>query len=143
MSRIISYKGSIVSTGTERLRLKTNTGKTGYKITKFEIMPQNSSNNFESTVKIYSVKQDAGDAIVNFNDSTLLAAAFTGLISGGYAGSQAIIHDNVIFNQDIFVTAEDTSGAQPTNYYIELEAISLNDVEATMVTLQNLRTITS
>jgi hypothetical protein len=143
MSRIISYKGSIVSTGTERLRLKTNNGKTGYKITKFEIMPENSSNNFESTVKIYSVKQDAGDSTVDFSDSTLLAAAFSGLISGGYAGSQEIIHDNVIFNQDIFVTAEDVSGSQSTNYYIELEAISLNDVQATMTTLKNLRTISS
>jgi len=133
----------IVSTGVERLRLKTNNGKVGYKITKFEIMPNNSNNNFETTVKIYSTKQNQGDVFVDFSDSTLLAAAFSGLISGGYAGSQAIIHDNVIFNQDIYVTAEDASGSQPTNYYIELEAMSLNDVEATMVTLQNLRTISS
>jgi len=143
MSKIISYKGMIASTGTERLRLKTNNGKVGYKITKFEIMPNNSNNNFETTVKIYSTKQNQGDVFVDFSDSTLLAAAFSGLISGGYAGSQTIIHDNVIFNQDIYVTAEDASGSQATNYYIELEAISLNDVEATMVTLQNLRTISS
>ena len=143
MSKTISYKGMIVSTGVERLRLKTNNGKVGYKITKFEIMPNNSNNNFETTVKIYSTKQNQGDVFVDFSDSTLLAAAFSGLISGGYAGSQAIIHDNVIFNQDIYVTAEDASGSQPTNNYIELEAMSLNDVEATMVTLQNLRTISS
>jgi hypothetical protein len=139
----LSYKGSIVSTGTERLRLSTNNGKTGYKITKFEIMPANSSNNFESTVKIYSNKQDQGDSIVDFSDSTLLASAFTGLISGGYAGSQSIIFDNAFFNQDIFVTAEDVSGAQPTNYYIELEAAEISDLQATQLTLQNIRTIKS
>jgi len=139
--KTISYKGILADLEIKNISLRTNTGKIGYKINKFQIMPNNSSNNYEITTKIYSVKQTTVDSIVDFSDDTLLAAAFTGLISGGYAGAKTIIQDNTIFNQDIYITAEDLSASQDTNYYLELEQIQLSDLEATMATLKDIRSI--
>jgi len=139
--KTISYKGKIADGSLTKITLRTIKGKIGYKINKFQIMPNNSSNNYEITTKIYSVKQTTVDSIVDFSDDTLLAAAFTGLISGGYAGAKTIIQDNTIFNQDIYITAEDLSASQDTNYYLELEQIQLSDLEATMATLKDIRSI--
>ena len=139
--KTISYKGKIADGSLTKITLRTIKGKIGYKINKFQIMPNNSSNNYEITTKIYSVKQTTVDSIVDFSDDTLLAAAFTGLISGGYAGAKTIIQDNTIFNQDIYINAEDLSASQDTNYYLELEQIQLSDLEATMATLKDIRSI--
>ena len=51
---------------------------------------------------------------------------------------------DVTFNQDIYVNITDISGSTvPANYYIELETIPLSDIQATQLTLKNIRTITS
>jgi len=52
--------------------------------------------------------------------------------------------DNEKFNQDIFIYIVDAEGGtEPANYYIELETMSLSDLESTMMTLQSLRTLAS
>ncbi len=138
---IKSFRGSIADGGQDTISLHTNNGSTGYKIVKFQIMPENSSSNYEITTKIYTVEQTAVDETVNFSDQTLLAAAFTGLIGGGYAGGKTIIHDNMYFNQDIYITAKDSSASQPTNYYIELEQVKLDLNENTVATLKDIRNL--
>jgi hypothetical protein len=139
MSKIKTFRGLIPDGGQEKITLHTITGRIGYRIVKFQIMPENSSNNFECSVKIFKVEQASVDSTVNFANETLLGAAFTGLISGGYAGSQTIIHDNTIFNQDIFITAQDLSASQSTNYYLELEQIKLDSNETAVATLKNIK----
>ena len=143
---IKSFRGSIADGSQDTIVLHTNNGSTGYRISKFQIMPADSSNNYECTVKIFTIEQTGTGAVnstVDFADNTLLAAAFTGLISGGYAGANTIIHDNMVFNQDIYITAQDLSAAQNTNYYIELEQVKLDLNENTVATLKDIRNIES
>ena len=40
MSKTISYKGQLPVGEQDRIRLKTNNGKVGYKISKFQLMPR-------------------------------------------------------------------------------------------------------
>ena len=47
--------------------------------------------------------------------------------------------DNVIFNQDIFVTIKAQAGTDPCNYYIELEQMKLAQDEAAVATLTDMR----
>jgi hypothetical protein len=62
--------------------------------------------------------------------------------SGGM--NQIIIFDNEKFNQDIFVNITDAAGeTTPANYYIEVEAMPLSDLQSTQLTLKSLRTLTS
>ena len=89
----------------EKIRLKTNTGKTGYKITQFQIIgTAPGTGNVEYVGKITNVKDPNVGATVNFTNSDLLAVSY--LKEGASEDkpfSQGIIFDNQVVNQDIFV----------------------------------------
>jgi len=141
---IKSYRGLIADAAQEHIRLKTNTGKIGYSIVKFQIFPYNpGTEQSESTVQIFKHKQPSvsgATAIVNFSDQDLLAAAF---YSKSAAVSEAVsivtVFDQEIFNQDIYITHTEVGSTHPVNYYLELEQIKLSDNESTMATLQSIR----
>ena len=146
MSKTLSYRGQLAIGEQDRIRLKTNTGKTGYKITKFQIINKTpgTTNNVSLVSKIYSKDQTGSiTSTIDFTESDLIASAyFTQYQSSNTGHNKTIIFDNEVFNQDIFIYVTDPSGAtDPCNYYIELETMKLNDIEATQLTLQSLRTI--
>jgi len=147
MSKTISYKGILAVGEQDRISLKTLNGKTGYKITKLSTISRSPGDgDIEHIVQVFSTDQTGAiTAIVNFTNSDLLAVAYNKEQQNSTSpASQVIIFDNTKFNQNIFVTLTDSAGGTvPGNYYIELEAMSLNDVEATYMTLQNIRQITS
>ena len=143
---IRSFRGLIADEGIDIVSLHTNTGSTGYRIVKFEIMAnQPGAQTYENIVKIYKIPQTTADGVIDFSDNTLLAAAYFESNSG--AGSlpfyQFAIFDNEIFNQDIYITAADVNGSQPINYYIELESMPLALDENTVATLKDIRNIES
>lgn len=131
----------------DRIRLKTNNGKVGYKITKFQIIgnaPGN--NNSEYVGKITKVTDTNIGPTVDLTDSDILAVVYNSDSSGwgGTLPDSAVILDNEVVNQDIFVNISDASGAtNPCNYFIELEAMALTDLETTKLTLQSIRQILS
>ena len=146
MSKKIVYRGTL-SVGTEeRIKLSTLNGKTGYKITKFQIISTAPGTvDQEIVCKVMDKKDSNIGAVVEFTNSNLLAVSY---ISEGasvaYPLDSTIIIDNKKFNQDIFVSVSSAnSSTQPVNYYIELESMSLSDLEASYLTLQNIRQITS
>jgi len=142
MSTIKSFRGLLANDGLETIPLSTNDGSTGYRIKKLEIMPKQSQIDYEITFKVYKISQTAADNVVDMSDNTLLAAAFSGLAAGEYAGAKTVIFDNEVFNQDIYLTATDNGGSgQSVNYYIELEQISLALDENTVATLKDIRNI--
>ena len=146
MSKTISYRGTVPIGVEEKIRLKTNTGKTGYKITQFQIIgTAPGTGNVEYVGKITNVKDPNVGATVNFTNSDLLAVSY--LKEGASEDkpfSQGIIFDNQVVNQDIFVAISDAAGGTtPCNYYIELETMNLSDLQTTQVTLKNMRQVTS
>ena len=130
----------------DRIKLSTLNGKTGYKITKFQLMSSTpgTTGSVEFVGQIFKKDQTGNiSAAVNFTNDELLAAAFYQDRANASSNTETIIFDNTKFNQDIFINITDAEGGTvPCNYYIELESMSLNDVEATMLTLKNIRTIT-
>ena len=141
---IKSFKGKLVDGGIDTISLHTNTGSIGYRITKFQIIhAEPGEQHAEHTVKIYTIPQASADNAIDFSDNTLLGAAYlTNSATTGYPADQMIIFDNMTFNQDIYVTHEDTVGSQPCNYYIELEVVKLALDENTVATLKDIRNIT-
>ena len=139
-----SFRGVIADGGQEQIRLSTNNGLTGYKINKFEIMPArpgSSGADFESVVKVYSAEQATVDGNVNFTDPLLLAAAAMGGSASLtiYNSTLVSIFDNMVFNQDIFLTHTEKNGSEDINYYLELEQVTLSKDEATVATLKDMR----
>ena len=147
MSKTISYRGTLPPGEQDIIKLQTNTGKTGYKITKFQIISTTpGAANSELIGQIFKKDQTGSvTATVDFSNNNLLAVSYNmdnQAVSVPY--SETVIFDNQTFNQDIFINITDASGATvPGNYYIELERMTLTDLEATFLTLQNIRTITS
>ena len=143
---IKSFRGKIADEGIETVPLSTNNGSIGYIIKKFEIMPDRpGGDSFELTCKIYSIPQTTATSNIDFSDNTLLGVAY---ISGAansvnYPFSGGVIFDNVTFNQDIYLTAVDINGTEPTNYHIELEQVKLDLNENTVATLKDIRNIKS
>lgn len=148
MSKIISFKGQIPIGEEERIKLSTLKGKTGYKIVKFQTISRRpGAINSTTVTTVYDKKGGipAGKDQIDFTDSNLLAIS-SKVDGAGQSDSQTevVIFDNSVVNQDIFLTAGNPDGGtQPVNYYIELEAFTLSDIESTKLTLQSIRSISS
>jgi len=143
---IKTYRGQLTDTSPgnqNRIRLSTIKGKVGYRIFKLQIMhDEPGQQHAEHTVKIYKTEQTTINNNVNFTDSDLLAAAYLAdNPDQAYPVSTIIVFDREVFNQDIYITAEDTvpSAATPINYYLELEVIPLDDAGAEYTTLKDIR----
>tara|TARA_Y100000004_G_scaffold34469_1_gene36838 strand:+ start:1255 stop:1701 length:447 start_codon:yes stop_codon:yes gene_type:complete len=145
---IKSFRGLIADGAIDTINLHTNNGSTGYKIVKFEIMQKSPGAEVgEHIVKIFTIPQTTATSTIDFSDNTLLAAAFLKThTSQIYADTNAVIFDNIIFNQDIDITHVDvaTGGTdEPINYHIELEQVNLSLDENTVATLKDIRNIES
>ena len=147
MSKRISYKGTIAIGEQESISLKTNTGKTGYRIVKFNVIGVTPMKTDQSIIgQVFKTDQTGSITDnVNFTDSDLLAVAtYEDTNSKELPNSNHIIFDNEKFNQDIFVNITDAGGATiECNYVIELETMDLSKLETTMLTLKSLRTVAS
>ena len=107
----------------------------GYRIVKFQCMGPDSSENIESAIKIYKVKQTSIDDAINFTDSSLLACSIISqsATSQTHAVDRAVIFDREIVNQDIYITTSGGDYSASINYYIELEEVTMGDAEAANV----------
>lgn len=141
MSKIISFRGQIAHDAIERINLHTLTGEMGYKIRKLELLGVDlTGRDQESVLKVYSIKQTTATGVVNFSDTTLLAAGFYEQVaSTSYFGDQIVIFSGTTFNQDIYITHAEAKDAHPVNYHLELEQVKLDLNESTVVTLKNMR----
>jgi hypothetical protein len=144
---IKSFRGLLTDGEQDTIRLGTNTGLTGYKIKKLQVMPHKpyaGSDVSEHVVMVWKYKQDAVDGIVEFSDPTLLAAGIVNNVTGGLDSRYSVIPDDVIFdnetfNQDIFITHSAVVGTEPCNWYLELEQVKLSQNEAAVATLKDMR----
>jgi len=140
-NRILSYKGLIQDGEQETILLSTKKGEVGYRIHKFQCM-QDGFGNSEMVIKIFKESQSSINNVIDFSDNRLLAAC---MISGSSSGEvnqsmpPTVIFDQEIFNQDIFITAAVSNSADPTNYYLELEVIKLDESQAMVATLKDIR----
>ena len=147
MSKIRSFRGLIADNEQQTIVLHTNDGSTGYRIKKFEVMDNlPGQQDVNHVIQIFKIPQTTNTGIVDFSNQVLLAAAMERESVGAedMAVSKSVIFDNEIFNQDIYVTHQDTgSGAKACNYYIELEQMKLDLNENTVATLKDIRNETA
>jgi hypothetical protein len=143
---IKTFRGKIASGVQDTIVLHTNNGSTGYRIKNLQVIDSApGANTVEIVVKVFSVEQSSINGTIDFSESTLLAVAYYGDNAGSQNGNEVgpIIFDNVIFNQDIYVTAVELANATASNYYIELEQIKLDLNENTVATLKDIRNVTA
>ena len=143
-----SFRGLLADGGQDRIRLQTKKGKVGYRNVNFELISYKPVNvSHASVAMIWKTQQTSvptDTPIIDFTDSSLLAAGMlTDNASLSYAASKIIVFDQEIFNQDIYITHTDQEGTASLNYYLELEAIALDDKSAEYTTIKDLRGYTN
>tara|TARA_Y100001938_G_C7839743_1_gene305518 strand:+ start:102 stop:563 length:462 start_codon:yes stop_codon:yes gene_type:complete len=134
---------------TAQVSLHTNDGSIGYRIKKLQIIPKDPTDvTNEAVFQIFTIPTASTDEI-DFSDPTLLACAIWSNHSSGslYPEDTAVIFDNMVFNQDVYLTCKTDTGSTPSqsiamNYYFELEQIKLDLNENTVATLKDIRNIT-
>jgi len=145
---IKTFRGKIADGAQDRISLHTNDGAIGYRLVKFQIMttaPTGAAT--EHVCKIYKTTQVVNntltiDALVDFSDNVLLGTAvWSNAVGYGLEGTMGIIFDNEVFNQDIYISQTETTGAAACNYYIELEQVKLDLNESTVATLKDIRNL--
>lgn len=143
-----SYRGLLEHGGQDKIRLTTTDGRIGYRIVKFQTLPENpyAAADKECIFKIYKTDQSTIpgiDGVVNFSDGDLLAVAIYSDSDGSAAPitqtSEVAIFDQEMFNQDIYITYVDKHGTQSANYYFELEQIKLTTIRAEQLIVKSLR----
>jgi len=141
-NRILSYKGQMASSSLETILLSTRKGEVGYRIRKLQtITDQPSAYDVEGLLKIYKDPQTTPDASVDFADNRLLAVSYSTFGNQPYEVTNSVVlFDQEIFNQDIYLTYIDAGGnTRPMNYYLELEVIKLDESQAMVATLKDIR----
>jgi hypothetical protein len=140
-----SFRAKMVNDTIDTISLHTNDGSQGYKIKKFQVVGERPgiAGSAESVFKIYSVPQTAVDGLVDFSDNTLLAVGMWSSSSDSWQSYTTIVFDNMVFNQDIYITFTDEQGNIAGNYYLELELVKLDLNENTVATLKDIRNIKS
>ena len=144
--KIKSFRAKIAMGGQDTISLHTNTGSTGYRIKKFQVISSTpgTGGSVEFVCKAYTIPQTTIDGAVDLSDNTLLGVAFYQDRANASSNTETIIFDNMTFNQDIYITAIDAEGGTLAgNYYIELEQMSLALDENTVATLKDIRNIAS
>jgi len=139
---IKTFRGLLADDSIETIALHTNDGKTGYRIVKFQLIPNKpGSSEAEHIVKIFKTIQTSTSSEIDFSDQTLLGAGYMNNDTAGADNAfvPTVLFDNEIFNQDISITHRIRNGTGSINYYIELEQLSLDLNEATVATLQSIR----
>jgi len=140
---IKTFRGQLADDGQERIRLQTIKGKVGYRIVKFEVIgtaPGTQSHELVTQIWLEQQTTIPNPATIDFSNSSLIGVNYFAL-STNLQGTNTIIFDNVIFNQDIYITNVDnlSGGSGAANYYIELEVIPLDDAGAEYTTLKDMR----
>ena len=140
---IKTYRGLLEDGEQDRIRLSTKKGKIGYRILKFQGMPEKPMTlDQEDVLKVYKVIQNSVDGNVDFSDGNLLGVLTCKYMDdSAAAGNPAeVIFEREIFNQDIYITHEDVAaGGRACNYYLEIEAFTLSDNAAAVSTLRDIR----
>jgi len=124
-----SFRGLLVNGGQDKIRIEGATGEIAWRITKFQLIPQDPGGaGYESVVQIWREKQTTVIATIDFTDNELLAA---GYLEGDSSRSDIdgiiVVFDNALFSRNIYVThLDDDQAATIVNYYIELEEVKVS-----------------
>jgi len=138
---IKTFRGQMADGAQDTVVLHTNDGSIGYRVVKFQaIGKEPGTGHQEHVLKIYKISQSTINNEVDFSDNTLLGVIYIGdNADNAYPFFTTVIFDSEVFNQDIYITHEDTVSNLPCNYYLELEQVKLNINEMTVATLKNIR----
>jgi len=124
--KVHSFKGLLSNGGEAEINLERQNVTLAFRIIKFQIIQTTpGATHAEAVVKVFREQQTSIDAVIDFSNTDLLAAAFyEDNDSVTYNHSTTVIFSNELFSRNVYVTSFHASGhTEPMNYYIELEEV--------------------
>ena len=131
-----SFKGMLANGAQDKIYLAGGESDIGFKLVKLSLIAKTPGTvaETEGVVKIYKEKQTSIDAIIDFTDDLLLAAAaYQDHDGSNYPSSIDIVLDDEIVNQDIYITWSCTDNDIPMNYLLHLEEVKMTSSEQAVV----------
>jgi len=134
--KVHSFRGLLGDGAQDEINLERQNVNLAYRITKFQSLATDCSEDVESTIKIYREEQTSIDENIDFTQTDLLAAAIYSQHSDAqaYPEDWTVIFDNTLFSRNIYITLKGVNYTKSLNYYIELE-----EVPVTASTLMQLK----
>ena len=131
---IKTFRGKLEDGEQDQIYLQGGDPAQGYKVVKFEVIGPDGNTNIEAVLQIYLVQQAAAATTINFGDDTLLAAAiYNDVTDPHYLAGTHVVFDNIVFNQDIYITSKCHDNVGAMNYYIELKQVTMPGAEQAVV----------
>jgi hypothetical protein len=118
-----SFRGLLADGEQQKIRIEGATGQIAWRITKFELFPNNPGATIDANVKVWRESPDSATSTIDFNDDKLLAAAM--YYNGTYEIDHTVVFDNALFTRNIYVQHHEQLGSDPINFYIELEEVKV------------------
>ena len=125
--KVHSFRGQLASGEQEQISIEGSVGAIAWRIVKFQtisVAPGVAAS--EQITKIFREEQASITSTVNFSSDELLGVSYWSHSAGSQRGFLSIIFDNSIFVRNIFVTTLDAPEAVSSNYYIELEEVTVS-----------------
>jgi len=141
--KVHSFRGLLKDGEQEEINIEGSVGAIAWRITKFQIMPENphNANVVNHVMKLLRNFPSSITATVNFGDAELLGVATYTEDPGvrDMAGYGIVIFDNDLFNRNIFITNKELHNNLAGNYYIELEEVTVNAAGMAQLALASAR----
>ena len=138
-NRILSYRGLLEDTDMETILLSTKKGEIGYRIITFKLFPNVPNVNQSSLVSIFKTEQTSAATTANFSSQNLLGTGLYVAKESTFTADETVSFDQEIFNQDIYITHTEINGSRAINYLLEVEVIKLDESQAMVATLRDIR----
>ena len=134
---IKTFKGLIANATQHKISLSGGEEDKGFRIAEFHVMPNKPiTNSQEALVQIWKVKQDpaALSSEVDFSNDELLGTAIwsNNATTENYPEDLTVMFDDLVLNQDIYITCNEVSGRK-MNYYLKLEEVTMSKGEQAVV----------
>tara|TARA_Y100001938_G_C7880145_1_gene324600 strand:- start:86 stop:523 length:438 start_codon:yes stop_codon:yes gene_type:complete len=134
---IKTFKGLIANATQHKISLSGGEEDKGFRISEFHVMPNKPiTNSQEALVQIWKVKQDpaALSSEVDFSNDELLGTAIwsNNATTENYPEDLTVMFDDLVLNQDIYITCNEVSG-RSMNYYLKLEEVTMSKGEQAVV----------
>ena len=134
-----SFKRMLINGAQDKIYLSGGESDIGYRITKLSLISKTPGAvaETEGVIKVFREKQTSIDAVIDFTDDILLAAAaYQDHDGSSYPSSIDIVFDDQVINQDIYITWYCTDNDIPMNYLIHLEEVKMSGSEQAVVNFE-------
>lgn len=130
---------AIENEGFKKLNLYNGTYRSGFRVVDFKVASQGIFTSMECQGVISTAPSGASANFWNWENQQQVGWAATDMVGGGTRDMVfSLVDSSIIIVDEIYISVNNNQGnTEPTNYYIELEPVNLEEYQYAMALIQN------